>query len=706
MKFERGNRVRLTRVEIDNFKAVRRLLLENLENVVVLAGPNGCGKSSVFDAIRLWKSAHGGYQENEWQQWFNEFQLRIGSTAILKVLGDKSRSMSISIDVEIAEAEKNWLYQNAESLLRQSAWKRFASQDARSWRSFQQTVLAEDLRQHEPDVRKQVEQELPQLLSELENPVHRGMITIEPDANIKMDTDLVLTKLFSTYEPDFIGVIDYHGPQRSYSREKLSGINLKLDSKDEQKKASALYNYNQKYSNIKSELAAAYVQDLIAQKAGVEAEENQVSLLETLFELFQVFFPGKDFRGVEPLPDGTLSFNVKTAAGEHDIDDLSSGEKEVLYGYLRLRNSAPKNSIVLLDEPELHLNPRLVSGLPDFYYRHLGKALNNQLWLVTHSDALLRQSVGHVGFSVFHVQPPVAGDSPPNQVQEIKAEEEVEQLIIDLVGDLAAYRPGGKLVILEGGGESETDLRIIQDLFPEVPTAVNFISGGSKSRVRDFHGFLKRAKQAGAIPADVASIVDADFEVGASTHPEGTTHQWDRFHIENYLLEPEYILQVMRDLRVQEASELDNAAILYELKECAANAMDSLVRHQLETHCNRVLVSSIRTRSDMSRTDLVSALNDTITASLSRLQSAVSQELSEEALQGEEQALRDRLQSALDDGSWVKKFRGRDILKRFVHNNLRGSIGYIAFRDLIVARMRDAGFKPQGMKTVLEQVVQ
>ena len=46
--------------------------------------------------------------------------------------------------------------------------------------------------------------------------------------------------------------------------------------------------------------------------------------------------------------------------------------KEVLFGYLRLRNSAPKYSVVLLDEPELHLNPALVRGLPQFYHRHLG----------------------------------------------------------------------------------------------------------------------------------------------------------------------------------------------------------------------------------------------------------------------------------------------------------------------------------------------
>ena len=90
---------------------------------------------------------------------------------------------------------------------------------------------------------------------------------------------------------------------------------------------------------------------------------------------------------------------MKTNSGAiHDLDELSSGEKEVLYGYLRIRNSAPRYSIILIDEPELHLNPRLIRGLPSFYHRNLGQALDNQIWLITHSDALLREVVGRTEF--------------------------------------------------------------------------------------------------------------------------------------------------------------------------------------------------------------------------------------------------------------------------------------------------------------------
>ena len=83
-------------------------------------------------------------------------------------------------------------------------------------------------------------------------------------------------------------------------------------------------------------------------------------LSETLQELFNIFFPGKRFLGPVPTEEGSLNFPVEVEEGAtHDINELSSGEKEVLFGYLRLRNSAPKYSVILLDEPELHTEPSL-----------------------------------------------------------------------------------------------------------------------------------------------------------------------------------------------------------------------------------------------------------------------------------------------------------------------------------------------------------
>src|SRR4051812_22768501 len=120
--------MRFRSVEIENFKAVQRLVIDDLGDVVVIAGPNGCGKSSVFDAVRLWKSAHGGYQQNEVHQWFGEFQLGVDNASLLKVMADRTRRMRIAVEVELAETERLWLAANAENLIRLAVWKQVAPQ--------------------------------------------------------------------------------------------------------------------------------------------------------------------------------------------------------------------------------------------------------------------------------------------------------------------------------------------------------------------------------------------------------------------------------------------------------------------------------------------------------------------------------------------------------------------------------------------------
>jgi hypothetical protein len=56
-------------------------------------------------------------------------------------------------------------------------------------------------------------------------------------------------------------------------------------------------------------------------------------------ELFRTFFPGKEFLGVTLGEKDVLAFPVRLSTGEtHDIDELSSGEKEIVYGYLWLRS--------------------------------------------------------------------------------------------------------------------------------------------------------------------------------------------------------------------------------------------------------------------------------------------------------------------------------------------------------------------------------
>ena len=319
------------------------------------------------------------------------------------MFNDPSKPLIIECHFKLADEEKQFISSHAAELLTDAIWRSILP-EAFQFGAYRLALFAAQFREREPEVRERVEKELPALMAELAQEKIIGQASVPVGGGITIKVSGVLSVVFTTYRPQEIGVIDYHGAQRHYGRELVQAVNISLDQSSQQQRQHALYNYSNKYNNVKSELAASYVKEMFAKQAGSEA--SYIGMTATMKELFQTFFPDKTFKGPTPTLDGNLSFPVLTAAGTtHDLDDLSAGEKEILYGYLRIRNSAPKYSIILLDEPELHLNPRLIRNLPELYRKHLGKALQNQIWLVSHSDALLREAVGKVDFDVFHMQP-------------------------------------------------------------------------------------------------------------------------------------------------------------------------------------------------------------------------------------------------------------------------------------------------------------
>lgn len=695
--------MRVKHLVVQNFRALTYLELRDLEDTVVVAGPNGCGKSCVFDALRLLKSAYGGYQPNEWHQWFGEFQVNFNKqgTNWIVLFQDRTKPLVVEAAFELSESERAYLGQNARRLLTEETWQQVVPELV-GWGSLGAAPLATNYRVHEPKVTELVNAALPQVEAELAKAVLIGRLELPPVGDAVPAPSPLLELVFSRYDPENVGIIDYHGANRNYAREQVGGINLNIQSSEDKLRQHALYNYSNKYANLKTEMAASYVRHLLARDASAAADQD-TTLSDTLKELFETFFPGKTFLGPKPTPDGRLLFPVRTASGaEHDIDDLSSGEKEVLYGYLRLRNAAPRRSVLLIDEPELHLNPRLVSGLASFYHKHLGKEMGNQLWLVTHSDALIREAVGQPGFAVFHLQAPDRAPSG-NQAAVVSATADIERLVIELVGDLAAYRPGAKVVLFEGHEDTSFDVQLTRTLFPDFDARVNCIALGSKTRVAELHEVLRRAKEAGALPGQFFAVTDRDGdEIASAGSPQ--RFQWAAYHIENHLLEPKYIREALAELEVDGQSPADEPAIANWLETAARETIGALVSHRLRTRVNAALVGSIDLSGDPTREDIGVVLSEAVTRSHRRLAEAVATSLTPANLRQDEMRLRRDAEHQLQNGDWRTHFRGRDVLRRFAGSHVRG-VDYTKFRNLIVARMRADGFRPPGMKPVIDAIL-
>jgi hypothetical protein len=78
--------------------------------------------------------------------------------------------------------------------------------------------------------------------------------------------------------------------------------------------------------------------------------------------------------------------------------------------------------------------------------------------------------------------------------------------------------------------------------------------------------------------------------------------------------------------------------------------------------------------------------------------------LSEAELTNRSRDLEEKLREELSSGNWRTNYRGRDVLKCFVGCYCSG-IKYEVFRNLVISKMRDAGYKPDEMAYVIGRVL-
>ena len=111
----------------------------------------------------------------------------------------------------------------------------------------------------------------------------------------------------------------------------------------------------------------------------------QKKVFDEINEIFEIL--DIDVKIEDISQDGRNIPIFKNSAGDKfDINELSSGEKQLFLRTLAIKMLNPENSIILIDEPELSLHPKWQQRIVDVY-RKIGK--NNQIIIATHSPHIL-----------------------------------------------------------------------------------------------------------------------------------------------------------------------------------------------------------------------------------------------------------------------------------------------------------------------------
>lgn len=694
---------------IENFRSIKKLTLSNLSNTVLITGGNGVGKSSIIHAIRLLKSSYGAYAYNEKENWFSEFNIIRQSDNLKEqyrsILNDPAKQLKIEAEFTLAQEEINFIKSDAMEIILHKKRKESGVYGSYTPLGFIGNIPNENT-PFENSILADAEAELAKILALVNNKTQLIGLTITDGVLTNTHDNELMGFLFSNYTPQRIGIIDYHGPNRVFENQANQHLNVNFNDNNwnENQKNSALYNHNNKYNNIKTELGALYIKALIAKESDVDtANEMLKNINKTFTDLFETFFDNKKFLGIKPSINGSISFPVQTASGStHDINDLSSGEKELLFGYIRLAQTSPKNSILLIDEPELHLNPKMARKLPEFYHNKISEYGNNQIWLVTHSDSIISEVVGKSEFSIYRIQ---SDDNESNQAIEIIQKSELEKALIDLVGNISDYKPGKKVLILES--DKDFDKNFLEELFPEYTSKLNIISAGRKITGKETWEVLQTCVKEGVIQNTIYQISDRDndfrLEKTRSKSLQKNVLEWDVYHIENYLLQEEQILKVVQSLGVREEKINTEKKIKNILKEYAKQDIKYHVKDILTKKVHNTFIGLI---SFGSANEVVSlGLFEGITRSIDKLNAESKQLLSINELQNEEEKLYEEFNEDLEIDNWKKSARGREILRKFVKNYLNGQILYDGFIALLINKLKTDEIKPEGIKIRLEKVL-
>ena len=114
-------------------------------------------------------------------------------------------------------------------------------------------------------------------------------------------------------------------------------------------------------------------------------DKEAPGVLNKLNELLERYASGK-IEKLRPAPDNTVDFRITPKEGgeSYAFDGLSSGQKEIISTlFLIWRYTLENSGIILIDEPELHLN---AEWHHDFVRQVYELAPENQYIVATHSE--------------------------------------------------------------------------------------------------------------------------------------------------------------------------------------------------------------------------------------------------------------------------------------------------------------------------------
>ena len=157
------------------------------------------------------------------------------------------------------------------------------------------------------------------------------------------------------------------------------------------KSSSSLPNWRSRYNFSPNRFKMIVLKSLMQQASlfDLSEAEDPDTAIEQLNKLLNQYAGGKISKKLVPRPDDTIEFRIQSQRCEDpfSFDGLSSGQKEIISTlFLIWYYTQKRPRVVLIDEPELHLNAQWHRS---FINTLLDLAPDNQYIIATHSEDVM-----------------------------------------------------------------------------------------------------------------------------------------------------------------------------------------------------------------------------------------------------------------------------------------------------------------------------
>jgi predicted ATPase len=183
------------------------------------------------------------------------------------------------------------------------------------------------------------------------------------------------------------------------------------------------------------------------ERSGKEIIYDHPDPLQKYKDAFSALLPGKELLDIDPASPREFHFKEGTR-GPLAFQSLSSGEQEVIKVVFDVIRKDIKHSVIIVDEPELHLHPTLAFKLIETL--KLIGSHTNQFIFLTHSADLI--STYYSTGDVYFIDNQQTGSNQAHKLSDLNhSHSEVVQLIGQ---NLGLFAVGKKLIFIEGENSS------------------------------------------------------------------------------------------------------------------------------------------------------------------------------------------------------------------------------------------------------------